>query len=153
MQDLHEKNRVYEKRISDLEKDNTRLEDERRRLTDDPAYFEKVAREKMGIIRDGEVIYKVVSPGQKKGGPVSEESSFIIKQVPDESAEKPKAAGNVTLKAATPKQVDPAKSVKKNSGSKVLLKKSAKVSATKSKVVKKSSKTSGSKPKPDAAKE
>ena len=88
---MHEKNRTYEKRIGDLERDNTRLEAERRRLIDDPVYFEKVAREKMGIIKDGEVIYKIVGQGQKKDGAVSEEASLIIKQESD-SDDKPKKA-------------------------------------------------------------
>ena len=66
MQELHEKNSAYQKRVTDLEQDNVRLEEERRRLVTDPVYFEKVAREKMGIIRDDEVIYKVLPPGQKR---------------------------------------------------------------------------------------
>lgn len=96
MQDLHEKNHEYAKRISDLEHDNTRLEEERRRLIEDPAYFEKVAREKMGIIRDDEVIYKILGPGQKASGNTSEEASVIVKQ-----SENDKEA-SVTKNSASP---------------------------------------------------
>ncbi len=78
MQDLNEKNRTYEKRIADLESENVRIADERRNLAEDPAYFEKVAREKMGIIKDGEVIYKVVGPGQKRAL-VTEETAGLLK--------------------------------------------------------------------------
>jgi len=66
MQALSEKNRAYEKQIAALEKDTTLSEEERRRLKEDPEYFEKVAREKLGIIKDDEVIYKVLPPGQKR---------------------------------------------------------------------------------------
>ena len=59
MQDLNQKDMEYQTRISTLEKENIRLKEERRLLEDDPAYLEKVAREKMGLIRKGEVIYKL----------------------------------------------------------------------------------------------
>jgi cell division protein FtsB len=66
MQALNEKNQAYEKQIAALEKDTTLSEEEQRRLVEDPAYFEKVAREKLGIIKDDEVIYKILPPGQKR---------------------------------------------------------------------------------------
>ena len=66
MQDLRHRNEVFQKRINDLEKDTEALTQERERLIKDPSYFEKVARERMGLIKDGEVIYKVVPPGTKK---------------------------------------------------------------------------------------
>ena len=104
MQDLHEKNHAYEKRIGDLERDNIRLEDERHRLVDDPAYFEKVAREKMGIIKDGEVVYRIVGPGQKKDGKVSEEISVIIKNDTPDVDDKTKAAVKPASKTAVKKR-------------------------------------------------
>gem|GEM_PF-470104 len=138
MQDLNEKNRQYEKKIVALEKDNTRLEDERRRLTDDPAYFEKVARERMGIIRDGEVIYKVVASGQKKDGQNSEEGSFIIKQEKDDLVKKGTAVVSSSsttdsrptvkkkVKAAVKPATKPAVKLK-NSSNKTKSKKSTKI--------------------------
>ncbi len=66
MQDLRHRNAVFEKRINDLEKETIVLTAERERLIKDPSYFEKVARERMGLIKDGEVIYKVVPAGSKK---------------------------------------------------------------------------------------
>lgn len=152
MQDMNEKNRQYEKRIGELAKDNARLEEERRRLVEDPVYFEKVAREKMGIIRDGEVLYKIVGPGHKKGV-VSEEASFIIKKPEDDAgdaAAKPAVRSASALKAvvkATPRtaarkttgvkvsgtrtstKVDPKPVVKKTGSVKV--KKNTKISASK----------------------
>jgi cell division protein FtsB len=63
MQELHGKNRTYERQIRELGRENEALLEERRRLEEDPAYFERFAREKFGIIKDGEVIYRIVPPG------------------------------------------------------------------------------------------
>ncbi|HSV44119.1 MAG TPA: septum formation initiator family protein [Candidatus Bathyarchaeia archaeon] len=59
MQDLAQKNMDYQQQIYELVDENRRLEEEKRLLKDDPDYLEKVAREKMGLIREGEVIYKI----------------------------------------------------------------------------------------------
>ena len=60
MQDLKQKNREYELKMQELVRDNIRLSEERKLLQDDPAYLEKVARERMGLIKEGEVIYRIV---------------------------------------------------------------------------------------------
>ena len=60
VQDIRERDREYQRRIAELVKDNERLAEEQRRLEDDPEYLEKVAREKMGLIREGEVVYKLM---------------------------------------------------------------------------------------------
>ncbi len=72
MQDLRNRNLTFEKRIGDLETENVKIAEERDRLKNDPEYFEKIARERMGIIKDGEVVYKVLPPGVKKSVPVEE---------------------------------------------------------------------------------
>jgi len=59
MQDLRQKNEDFQSLIDKLQLENARLREEKRRLEDDPAYLEGVGREKMGIVRDGEVIYKI----------------------------------------------------------------------------------------------
>lgn len=64
MQDLKQKNQEYEHQIKELTKKNTVLREERRLLKEDPEYFEKVAREKMGLVKENEVMYKFVSPQQ-----------------------------------------------------------------------------------------
>ena len=64
MQDLKQKNKDYAQRIIDLQKKNVNLEREMQRLETDPAYLEKVGREKMGLIRDSETVYRVV-PAKK----------------------------------------------------------------------------------------
>jgi cell division protein FtsB len=60
VQDIRERDREHQQRITDLIKENERLAEEQRRLEDDPEYLEKVAREKMGLIREGEVVYKLM---------------------------------------------------------------------------------------------
>ena len=68
VQELKAKNRAYAERIDALHKRNAQLEEERRLLTTDPDYLEKVARRKMGLIKDGEKVYRIVpatKPAQK----------------------------------------------------------------------------------------
>lgn len=65
MQELKQKNLDLELKIKTLEIRNKKLEQEGRFLKNNPEYLEKVAREKMGLIRQGETVYKIV-PEQKK---------------------------------------------------------------------------------------
>ena len=64
MQELKQKNEEFSQRIIQLEARNKKLEEETRFLTTNPDYIEKIAREKMGLIREGEKVYKIVP--QKK---------------------------------------------------------------------------------------
>ena len=59
-QDLRQKNLDYDRQIRELRGENVRLLGEKQRLEQDPVYLEKVAREKMGLVREGEVVYKIV---------------------------------------------------------------------------------------------
>ena len=59
MQNVKTKNFEYEKRIKDLEAQHVRLLEEKERLENDPVYLEKVAREKLGLIKEGEVVYRL----------------------------------------------------------------------------------------------
>ena len=61
MQDLKFKNALYERQITELEKMRIDLIEEKRMLEEDPEYLEKVAREKMGLIKENEVIYKITT--------------------------------------------------------------------------------------------
>ena len=56
-QDVKQKDREYQAKIKELEEEHQKLLEEKRLLEEDPDYLEKVAREKMGLIREGEVIY------------------------------------------------------------------------------------------------
>lgn len=59
---LDRQSRDLEMQITELKQTNKRLREEQRMLENDPFYLEKVAREKLGVAREGEVIYKVGSP-------------------------------------------------------------------------------------------
>ena len=66
MQDLKAKNRDYLEQIRSLELKNAQMAKEKYLLENDPSYLEKVAREKMGLAREGEVIYKIEPADIKK---------------------------------------------------------------------------------------
>lgn len=65
MQDLKQKNIKCLKQIGQLKAKNILLKEEKEKLLNDPVYLEKVAREKMNLIRKGEVVYRIV-PEQKQ---------------------------------------------------------------------------------------
>ena len=60
MQDLQQKNADSAREIKKLKEEKERMAEEKRKLEEDPVYLEKVARENMGLIRQGEVIYRLV---------------------------------------------------------------------------------------------
>lgn len=66
IQELRQKNRDLEDNIKKLQAENLKFSRERERLEKDPEYLERVGREKLGIVKKGEVVYKVVSPEQGK---------------------------------------------------------------------------------------
>ena len=68
VQDIRERDRENQQRITNLLKENDQLTEEQRRLEDDPEYLEKVAREKMGLIREGEVVYKLMHDNSVTSG-------------------------------------------------------------------------------------
>ena len=69
MQDLKQKNQEFVRRIAQLEAKNKKLQEEERLLQTDPEYLEKVGREKMGLIRQGETMYKIVpAQNDSRGG-------------------------------------------------------------------------------------
>jgi cell division protein FtsB len=116
MQALNEKNNSYARQIRDLIDKNEALTEEKRRLLEDPAYFEKVAREKMGLLKEGELIYKIVTPEEKK---VSDARAAALKELEEKAADKIKPSPTPVPKKKTtaPKSK---KGVKK--GSKKVLK-------------------------------
>lgn len=64
-QEIKQKNIQLEKQIEDFKRENVRLREEKRLLIEDPVYLERVAREKMGIVRDGEMVYRLI-PQEKE---------------------------------------------------------------------------------------
>ena len=57
---LVRENRRLEKQIAEITQANKRMAQEYQMLKNDPLYLEKVAREKLGVVREGEVIYQVL---------------------------------------------------------------------------------------------
>ena len=68
MQDLRQKNADYHTRVEALIEENEQLKAEKKKLKEDPLYLEHIARDKMGVVREGEVIYKLVpvSPDERE---------------------------------------------------------------------------------------
>ena len=62
MQDLRQKNAELSKELQGLKAQHIKLKSEQKLLENDPVYLEKVAREKMGLIREGEVVYRMTNP-------------------------------------------------------------------------------------------
>ncbi|MFH1380719.1 MAG: septum formation initiator family protein [Candidatus Omnitrophota bacterium] len=58
LQKLKEENRNLERRITVLERTNEDLLIEKKKLETDLSYVEKVAREKLGMAKKGEIILK-----------------------------------------------------------------------------------------------
>lgn len=57
---LRARNSQLERRIEVLSRENSRLAEEKRRLETDLSYIEKVARDNLGVAREGEIIYRVI---------------------------------------------------------------------------------------------
>jgi cell division protein FtsB len=47
------------RQVEQLKKEQARLNEKSKLLESDPAMIEKIAREKFGMIRDGETVYKL----------------------------------------------------------------------------------------------
>ncbi len=62
---LSRENRELERQIKEIEQANIGFQAEQQKLLNDPLYLEKVAREKLGVAKKGEVVYKVLPPQQK----------------------------------------------------------------------------------------
>ena len=60
LQELRDKNRELEVNIKRLYIENALLQEELRRTEEDPVYQEKIAREKMGVVRKGEIPIKIL---------------------------------------------------------------------------------------------
>ena len=59
LQDLKQRNLEFEQKTVKLQQEMNELNRRLYRLENDPTYLEKIAREKMGVARKGEVIYKL----------------------------------------------------------------------------------------------
>lgn len=59
-QELLEKNREVETSIHELARSNKVLYEKQRKMQTDPVYAESVARYKLNVAKEGEVIYKIL---------------------------------------------------------------------------------------------
>lgn len=66
MQDLRQRNLDYAKQVKELKEEQKRLLEEKRKLEEDPVYLEKVGRERMGLVKEGEVVVEIVPMGVNK---------------------------------------------------------------------------------------
>lgn len=66
VQDQRQKNKEYARRIAELEAKNSELRREKQLLENDPVYLEKVGRERMGLVREGEMIYRLAPEETRK---------------------------------------------------------------------------------------
>lgn len=65
LQELRDRNRDLEAKIRKLNIENYLLLQEFRRVENDPVYQEKITREKMGVVRKGEIPIKIVPEEQR----------------------------------------------------------------------------------------
>jgi len=59
LRELRTKNRQLEEQFRRMAVDNSLLQEELRRVGNDPVYQEKIARDKMGVVRKGEIPVKI----------------------------------------------------------------------------------------------
>jgi len=65
LQEARDKNRDLESRIKRLTIENNLMQQELQRIENDPIYQERIVREKMGVVRKGEIPIKIV-PAEKR---------------------------------------------------------------------------------------
>ncbi len=65
LQELKDKNRNLQQKIERLDKENSLLLSDLKRVENDSFYQEKIAREKLGVVRKNEIPVKVI-PGNKE---------------------------------------------------------------------------------------
>jgi len=66
LQQLREKNSELQSKLKKASIDNALLTEELYRVQNDPVYQERIAREKMGVVRKGEIPIKIVTEGKKR---------------------------------------------------------------------------------------
>lgn len=66
LQELRDKNRDLESRARSLSVENYLLQEEIRRIKTDPVYQEKIARDKMGVVRKGEIPIKIIPENKRR---------------------------------------------------------------------------------------
>lgn len=65
LQELKDRSRDLEDKIRRLSIENSLLQQEIKRIEDDPLYQEKIARDRMGVVKKGEIPVKII-PEKKR---------------------------------------------------------------------------------------
>jgi cell division protein FtsB len=65
LQEIIDKNRDLEEKIKQLNAENNLLQQELKRIENDEFYQEKIAREKMGVVRKDEIPLKIIPEGTR----------------------------------------------------------------------------------------
>ena len=66
LQGLRNKNVDLEDKIKRLNVENALLQQELKRIENDPVYQERIAREQMGVVRKGEIPIKIIPEKNKR---------------------------------------------------------------------------------------
>ena len=66
VQQLRDKNRELEIKLKKVNVENALLGQELERIQNDPVYQERIARDKMGVVRKGEIPIKIVPDKRRK---------------------------------------------------------------------------------------
>ena len=72
---LSEERRLLEQKTHAMQRNNELLREKIYRLRKDDRYLEKVAREELGLAKDGEIVYRFPSSGVKKSDGLKDLSS------------------------------------------------------------------------------
>ncbi len=64
VQKLKAKDKALLEKVERLNIENERLSQENRMLKDDPVYIEEVAREKLKVARENEIVFRVVNENE-----------------------------------------------------------------------------------------
>ena len=72
IQRLNEEKRELDEKNYLLQKENSALRERIKRLRHDNLFLEKIAREELGLVRPGEIIYRFAPEQRKRNRPVSD---------------------------------------------------------------------------------
>jgi len=59
-QDLRQRTKELSRKIQALQEENKALKERQHKLQTDPIYAESVAREKLNVVKEDEVVYKII---------------------------------------------------------------------------------------------
>ena len=74
-QELRQEEERLERELGDLQREIKSLKEEKELLEKDQAYLEKVIREELGLVRPGEMVYKLVPEKKAVNGKILESSA------------------------------------------------------------------------------